>query len=183
MPAVVDKAKGEVVAKWPIKEAQQNAPVAFDEKTHRLFVVTRKPGMLIVVNSDTGATVASFKAPERTDQVVWDAANRRVYVTGGRAYKRKAGGNDLEAFDNDAAKPYSWALAHDVRRVDAILFTHSHADHIFGLDDVRRLLRGPRHRRAVCCGVAHEGEAAVVRDVQPFVRVGGPGVGVVATCH
>jgi phosphoribosyl 1,2-cyclic phosphate phosphodiesterase len=30
------------------------------------------------------------------------------------------------------------ALANDVRRVDAILFTHGHADHVFGLDDVRR---------------------------------------------
>lgn len=29
------------------------------------------------------------------------------------------------------------ALACGVRRVDAILFTHSHADHVFGLDDVR----------------------------------------------
>ena len=32
----------------------------------------------------------------------------------------------------------SQALAHNVRRVDAILFTHSHADHVMGLDDVRR---------------------------------------------
>jgi DNA-binding beta-propeller fold protein YncE len=84
--AVVDKEKLTVLATWPIKEAEQNAPLAFDEPSKRLFVVTRKPGKLIVVNADNGATVASFKAPERCDQVIWDAANGRIYALGGEGY-------------------------------------------------------------------------------------------------
>ena len=84
--AVVDKVTGTVTARWPIKEAEQNAPIAMDEANHRLFVVTRKPGKLLVLNSDTGATIASFKAPERTDEVTWDPANGRIYVTGGEGY-------------------------------------------------------------------------------------------------
>ena len=84
--AVVDKASGKVVKQWPIREAEQNAPMVMDEKTRRLFVVTRKPGKLLVLNADTGATVAAFKAPERTDQVTWDSANRRIYVTGGEGW-------------------------------------------------------------------------------------------------
>ncbi len=84
--AVVEKKTGKVLEQWTIKEAQQNAPLTFDEKNRRLFVITRQPGMLVVLNADTGATVASFKAPARTDQVTWDEANRRVYVTGGEGY-------------------------------------------------------------------------------------------------
>jgi phosphoribosyl 1,2-cyclic phosphate phosphodiesterase len=30
------------------------------------------------------------------------------------------------------------ALRHDLRQLDAIFFTHAHADHVMGLDDVRR---------------------------------------------
>ncbi|NUQ52826.1 MAG: MBL fold metallo-hydrolase [Phycisphaerales bacterium] len=38
------------------------------------------------------------------------------------------------------------ALRHNLRRVDAILFTHNHVDHTFGLDEVRRfnvVMRAP----------------------------------------
>src|SRR2546427_2212844 len=41
------------------------------------------------------------------------------------------------------------ALANDVRRVDAILFTHSHADHVMGLDDVRRY--NQMQKRSIPC--------------------------------
>jgi len=84
--AVVDKKDLKVIDTWPIKEAEQNAPLAFDEAHRRLFVITRKPGKLLVLNADSGATIASFKAPERCDQVIWDEGNRRIYALGGEGY-------------------------------------------------------------------------------------------------
>ena len=84
--AVIDKASAKVVNQWKIAEAEQNAPIAYDEKTRRLFVITRKPGKLVILNADTGATVAVFPAPLRVDQVTWDAENRRIYVPGGEGY-------------------------------------------------------------------------------------------------
>ena len=84
--AVVDKKTLKVVKTWPIKEAKQNAPIAMDEAHHRLFVVTRDPGKIIVLNSDNGATVAVFPAPARVDEAVFDKAHQRAYVPGGQGY-------------------------------------------------------------------------------------------------
>jgi phosphoribosyl 1,2-cyclic phosphate phosphodiesterase len=49
------------------------------------------------------------------------------------------------------------ALACSITRVDAILYTHSHADHVMGLDDVRRfnVLKGgpiPAYADGATCG-------------------------------
>jgi DNA-binding beta-propeller fold protein YncE len=103
---VLDKATGKVIKTIKVKEAEENAPIALDEKTHRLFVVTRKPGKLLVLNADTLATVAEFKAPERTDQVTWDPANRRIYVTGGEGYVSVVEQIDADHYA-EVAKPQS----------------------------------------------------------------------------
>ena len=101
--AVVDKRDLKVLATWPIAGAEQNAPLAFDEEHGRLFVITRKPGKLIVLDGGTGVAVATFKAPERCDQVIWDSANRRVYALGGEGY--------IGVFQQDDADHYR-ELAH-----------------------------------------------------------------------
>ena len=58
------------------------------------------------------------------------------------------------------------ALAHDIRRVDAILFTHSHADHILGLDETRRFT-APQGRAMPCYG--DEATLADIRSMFQYV--------------
>jgi len=84
--AVIDKAARRIVARWPIDGAAQYALAQLDEATHRLFIVARDPARFIVLNSDTGAHIASLAAPKRVDAEIFDVANRRVYAPGGEGY-------------------------------------------------------------------------------------------------
>jgi phosphoribosyl 1,2-cyclic phosphate phosphodiesterase len=58
------------------------------------------------------------------------------------------------------------ALAQDIRRIDAILFTHNHADHIMGLDDVRRF-NEMQHGRIAC--LADERTLADIRRIFAYI--------------
>ncbi len=58
------------------------------------------------------------------------------------------------------------ALAHDIRRLDAILFTHGHADHILGLDELRRY--NALQRRTMAC-FADERTLADIRRTFSYV--------------
>ena len=84
--AVVDRKTMKVTATWPVPPAQQNAMVAFDPAQHRLYVVTRTPGMVVAMNSDTGAVVSTLPAPLRADEVQYDDATHRLYVPGGEGW-------------------------------------------------------------------------------------------------
>jgi DNA-binding beta-propeller fold protein YncE len=80
--AVVDKKTHRVLQTWPVKEGSNNAPIGLDEENKRLFLVTRKPFKFVVLDTDTGRSITSFDAPQRTNELVVDHANHRIYLAG-----------------------------------------------------------------------------------------------------
>jgi DNA-binding beta-propeller fold protein YncE len=80
---VVDREKRALVATWPVTAGKENVPLQYDESTHRLFLATRKPSKLVVVNSDNGKEVASVDVADYVDDLAYDAAHHRLYVPGG----------------------------------------------------------------------------------------------------
>lgn len=80
----IDRKSGEVT-KWPLKGLRGNFPMQLDEKDHRLFTVTRKPPMLVVLDTQTGKEVARLRTSGDSDDLFFDASRNRIYVVGGQA--------------------------------------------------------------------------------------------------
>jgi len=138
----VDTKKREVVSTWPLS-SQRNGDGAFDEKTHRLFIGTRTPPQMIVIDSNSGKEVASLPTVEGMDGVYFNTAQKRVYVSGGRdndvgyvfAYQQKDA-DHYESIGKIATRPgagtsfwspelnrfYVGAPAHDTEEATILVF-------------------------------------------------------------
>jgi len=81
--AVVDRKKKAVVGQWETGGALANFPMALDEANHRLFAVCRKPAVLIVLNTDSGAVIAKIPTVGDSDDVFYDPTRKQIYASGG----------------------------------------------------------------------------------------------------
>jgi DNA-binding beta-propeller fold protein YncE len=98
--AVVDRTKRSVVGTWPLKEAS-NFPMTPDEADHRLFVVTRRPARLVVLDTESGKEVATYPTVGDADDAFYDAAHKRVYISGGEGF--------IDVFDQRSPDDYKAA--------------------------------------------------------------------------
>ncbi len=83
--AVVDREKQIVTATWKISAAS-NFPMALDEEGHRLFVGCRQPARLLILDTERGKELASLECVGDADDVFYDAATKRVLVSGGEGF-------------------------------------------------------------------------------------------------
>ena len=78
--AVIDRDKGEVIARWRTDLAFGNFPMALDEPNHRLFVGYRLPSRLVVFDTESGKIVAKTDISGDPDELFFDSERRRVYA-------------------------------------------------------------------------------------------------------
>jgi hypothetical protein len=63
-------------------EAKKPTAIALDEASHRLFVGTRSPGKLIVLNTESGKVVSSVPSADMVDDMAYDPVLKRIYFAG-----------------------------------------------------------------------------------------------------
>ena len=79
---VVDLETRKLIAQWPVPDAQVANALVLDEANHRLFIATRKPAKFFVYDTDTGKVVTVLPTAEMHDDMWFDVARKRIYVTG-----------------------------------------------------------------------------------------------------
>ena len=67
--------------RWPVAQAL-NFPMALDEANHRLFIGTRQPAMLSILDSNSGKVITSLPTVQDTDDLFYSAEHKRIYVPG-----------------------------------------------------------------------------------------------------
>ena len=77
---VIDRNQRKLIQTWPITAGAANVPMQLDERDHRLFVVTRKPARLVVLNTETGKEVANLPIGIGTDDLAYDPIHHRIYA-------------------------------------------------------------------------------------------------------
>jgi len=94
----INRKSGEVT-KWPLKGLRGNYAMALNEQDQRLFTITRKPPMMVVLNTETGNEVARMRAAGECDDVFFDASRKRIYVIGAEGFVSVFQQNDPDHYD------------------------------------------------------------------------------------
>lgn len=81
--AVANRNDGRILAMIPLTGRARNFPMAFDAVHERLFVASRRPARLIVIDTARNAVVGEAPCTDDSDDLFYDAARDRVLVIGG----------------------------------------------------------------------------------------------------
>jgi hypothetical protein len=81
--AVANRGEARIEKLIPLPERARNFPMAFDAAQERLFIASRRPARLIVIDTRAGKVVGEAPCTDDSDDLFYDAASGQVLVIGG----------------------------------------------------------------------------------------------------
>jgi len=84
--AVLNKTSGNVLGNFPVINATGVFPMALEPVHHLLYVASRSPQDLLVINATSGTEVTRVNIPGDADDIFYDTANSCIYVSSGQGY-------------------------------------------------------------------------------------------------
>ncbi len=105
MIGVVDMKQLNLIKKWERTSPLANFPMALDEMHHRLFIGYRLPAKLVVLDSGTGKMISMSTMTDDADDLYYDEATGRIYVSGGGGFISIFGQRDASAYQEIANIP------------------------------------------------------------------------------
>lgn len=80
---VFDRSSRNLLATWPLGDVgKKPTSLTLDDADHRLFIGTRDPAKLIVLDSESGKAVANYPAAAMVDDMAYDSQRKRIYFAG-----------------------------------------------------------------------------------------------------
>jgi DNA-binding beta-propeller fold protein YncE len=80
---LVDRDKRTQVGAWQYPAEGVPYAAVLDQDDHRLLVALRRPGALMILDSDSGKMITSMPTKEGIDDIYYDSARRRIYLSAG----------------------------------------------------------------------------------------------------
>lgn len=98
--------KTHAISRWALSLGA-NFPMALDESAHRLFIASRAPARIGVFDTESGKLVTALPCAQDADDLYYDSARKRIYVTGGEGYISVFQQKDADHYEALAKVPSS----------------------------------------------------------------------------
>ena len=115
---VIDSKAHQVLHTWPLVKGGQPTGLSIDAASHRLFVGCRNPQAMLMLDGNTGETVASVPIHAGVDATAFDPGTQLAFASTGEGFVAIAhedSPNKLTAVQSLATQPGARTMALDVK--------------------------------------------------------------------
>jgi YVTN family beta-propeller protein len=95
---VIDRKTNSVRDSWFLEKSENNFPMALDDPGHYLFIGTRGPSQLQVMDEVSGKIITQLNSDGDPDDLFYDAGSKRIYMTCGAGFIDVFQQNDADRY-------------------------------------------------------------------------------------